>query len=104
MKGKYLITTDAWFYGPDGLQYKSAWGEVVSMNDQDALGIKTNSRSANWFVKIGSEDNHLIIAGCQIHYAIKCESKPAQGMVEDYSVEAGVRKDYKKPIHIYIAE
>lgn len=28
MTGKYLITTDAWFYAPDRKQYKSVWGEV----------------------------------------------------------------------------
>ncbi len=28
MEGKYLITTDAWFYAPDGLKYRGVWGEV----------------------------------------------------------------------------
>lgn len=28
--------------------------------------------STNWFVKCGN----MIIAGCQIHYAIKCKDQP----------------------------
>jgi hypothetical protein len=82
MKGKYLITTDAWFYGQDGQQYKSVWGEVEILNDS-ILGIKTNARSSNWFAKVGTESNHLIIAGCQIHYSLKCE-KPNTDMTEEF--------------------
>jgi hypothetical protein len=33
MKGKYLITTDSWFYAPDGKQYKAVWGEVSILSD-----------------------------------------------------------------------
>lgn len=65
---KYLITTDNWFIAPDGEQYKSVFGTVKSiMDDKDALGVKTNRHSSNWFVMIGS----MMIAGCQIHYCIK---------------------------------
>lgn len=77
MKGKYLITTDNWFYGPDGRQYRAAWGEVQIIQDT-FLGIKTNAHSANWYAKVGPENNHVIVAGCQIHYAVKCEKEPEQ--------------------------
>jgi len=73
MKGKHLITTDAWFYGADGKQYKSVWGEVEIVSDA-ILGIKTNVRSSNWFAKVSGEKNHVIIAGCQIHYDIRYSS------------------------------
>lgn len=67
---KYLITTDHWFIAPDGEQYKSAFGTVSEiLNDGDALGIKTNRHSSNWYVLIGS----MMIAGCQIHYCIKTD-------------------------------
>ena len=39
MEGKYLITTDAWFYAPDGLKYRSVWGGVRIIEDS-VLGLK----------------------------------------------------------------
>lgn len=103
MKGKYLITTDNWFTAPDGISYKSAWGEV-EMLDDSILGIKTNRNSSNWYAKIGSEENHIIVAGCQIHYAIKCETKPNNGITRDHTIEVGEVKTFDRPTHIYIAE
>lgn len=103
MTGKYLITTDAWFYGPDGKQYRSVWGEVKMVSDA-ILGIKTNVRSSNWFAKVGTEENHVIVAGCQIHYAVKSETKPNNDLTDDYNIEAGEVKNYKRPTSIYIAE
>ena len=64
-----LITTDAWFIAPDGAQYRCVWGVVKAVKDsQQVLGIKTNSKSTNWYVEIGN----MTLAGCQIHYAIRC--------------------------------
>ena len=103
MEGKYLITTDAWFIAPNGKHYKSAWGEIEILGD-NILGIKTNARATNWYAKVGSKDNHIIIAGCQIHYAIKCNDKPEDGNVLDYSTEQGNFKEYNRPSSIYIAE
>lgn len=66
----YLITTTDWFLAPDGKQYKAAWGNIKGIfNDQETLGIKTNSRSTNWYLSIGN----MIIAGCQIHYLIQTD-------------------------------
>lgn len=103
MTGKYLITTDAWFLAPDGNQYKSAWGEVEIVSDA-ILGIKTNLRSTNWFAKVGSNDKHILIAGCQVHYACKSETMPNISIVNDYTVVEGNAKGYERPTHIYIAE
>lgn len=104
MKGKYLITTDSWFYAPDGKQYRAVWGHVEIVSDE-ILGIKTNARSANWFAKTGTEDNHVIIAGCQIHYAVRCEKRPDTTDVADYTVsDNGKFTPYDRPTTIYIAE
>lgn len=103
MTGKYLITTDNWFIAPDGKRYQGVWGEVIIVSDA-ILGIKTNVRSSNWFAKVGTYDNHLIIAGCQIHYACRCEDKPNIDLTDDYNVEQGEVKNYKRPTNIYIAE
>jgi len=71
---KYLITTDGWFIAPDGNQYKSVFGTVTGIeNDEATLGIKTNRSSTNWYITIGN----MIVAGCQIHYCIKTDSVSA---------------------------
>lgn len=67
-----LITTDNWFIAPNGRQYRAVFGTVKSVADsQEVLGVKTNSRSTNWYVEIGS----MILAGCQIHYAVAVDRK-----------------------------
>jgi hypothetical protein len=103
MKGKYLITTDNWFYAPNGKQYKSVWGEVQVLEDS-VLGVKTNRNASNWYAKVGIENNHVIIAGCQIHYAVKCENKPNTGDVEDWATDNAKFTKYMRPSTIYIAE
>lgn len=103
MEGNFLITTNAWFVAPDGKQYKSVWGEVKIVGDE-VLGIKTNARSSNWFARVGSEENFIIVAGCQIHYAVKCEEKPHKGQTQDWSQYEGGVKEYYRPSMIYIAE
>lgn len=100
MTGNYLITTDNWFIAPNGKSYRSVYGNVEIVSDQ-ILGIQTNSRSSNWYAKVGSEDNHVIIAGCQIHYAVKC-NKPNLDDVEDYTTEGGYKK-FQRPSQVYDA-
>ena len=64
---RYLITTDNWFMAPDGEMYKAVFGTINAiLNDEATLGIKTNSKSTNWYVSIGN----MLIAGCQVHYCI----------------------------------
>lgn len=103
MKGKYLITTDEWFTAPDGIQYKAAWGDVEVLEDS-FLGLKTNRNSTNWFAKVGSEDNHIIIAGCQIHYAIRCEEQPECADAKDWQADANKLNVFKAPNRIYLAQ
>ncbi|HET8839729.1 MAG TPA: hypothetical protein VFM82_12135 [Flavobacteriaceae bacterium] len=103
MKGKYLITTDNFFTAPDGKEYNAVWGNVEILEDS-FLGVKTNARSSNWYAKIGSENKHVIIAGCQIHYAVKSEKEPytENGQMWTFDIEkVGV---HKTPTKIYIAE
>jgi hypothetical protein len=104
MKGKYLITTDNWFYGPDGKEYRAVWGQVEVLLDS-FLGISTNRNSTNWFIRVGSDANHVIIAGCQIHYAIKSEIKPNTDIVKAWnSNDKDGINIYDRPNVIYIAE
>lgn len=67
---KVLITTDNWFIAPDGSSYKAVYGELIAVQtDYDALGIKTNAKSTNWYAQVG----RMLLAGCQIHYAVNCD-------------------------------
>ena len=101
MTGKYLITTDSWFIAPNGYQYKAVWGEVEIVDDS-ILGIKTNRGSANWFAKVGTEQNHVIVAGCQIHYACKSEKEPSTEKVTDWQMDASNYNEAETPTRIYI--
>ena len=103
MKGRYLITTDAWFYAPDGKLYKAAWGNVEMLED-DVLGVKTNRNSSNWYAKIGNKDNHVIVAGCNIHYAVKCNEEPNTNSVEEQLTSGDSVVTYDRINAIYIAE
>jgi hypothetical protein len=82
MTGKYLITTDKWFTAPDGLTYNTVWGNVQVLEDV-VLGVKTNRNSTNWYAQIGGNGREIIVAGCQIHYAIRCNEKPNTEDVEE---------------------
>lgn len=65
-----LITTEAWFYAPDGKTYRAVWGTLKAIKRaEDTLGIRPNGRSANWYVEIGN----VSIAGCQINYAVQTD-------------------------------
>lgn len=103
MQGKYLITTDNWFTAPDGKEYKAVWGNVEILEDK-FLGVTTNRNSSNWFAKVGSEENHIIIAGCQIHYAARCETKPNTSDVENYVTGDNGCKRFETPTRIFIVE
>ena len=103
MKGKHLISTDNWFTAPDGKNYKAVWGNVEILDDS-ILGLKTNRMSTNWFAKVGSKDKHVIIAGCQIFYACRCEQKPNVEKTEDWQADANSLNVFNRPTNIYIAE
>jgi len=103
MKGKYLITTDSWFYAPDGSKYRSAWGEIKIIED-NVLGVKTNRNSTNWFAYVGSDEKGIIVAGCQIHYAVKCAKKPNTDKVQDLQYGHGKTEKFERSTEIYIAE
>jgi len=97
-----LITTDAYFFAPNGTQYRAVFGTIHNVVDaEDSLGIKTNERSTNWYVEIGN----MIVAGCQIHYAIKTNNFNPGKADGHYSADAkhGVN-EYRVPSGIYNAD
>lgn len=97
---KALITTDNWFFGHDGLQYRAVFGTVKAIRSaEETLGIKTNAKSTNWYIEIGS----VTLAGCQIHYAIKTDLCEISN-VKDSDVINGELKEYVRPSRIYNAD
>lgn len=95
-----LVTTDNWFIAPDGSQYRAVFGTVQGiLNDTETLGKKTNARSTNWYVKVGN----MLIAGCQIHYAIATKFYNA-GRATGWVVENGEIREYMQPTTVYNAD
>ena len=75
---RYLVTSESWFFGTDGNVYRSAWGRVYIETTEETLGFKPSRPSTNWYMRIGDGENSVIIAGCQIHYLIRCENRPTR--------------------------
>lgn len=97
---KVLVTTDNWFHAPDGKSYQSVFGTVNAISgDQETLGIRTNARATNWYATIGN----VLIAGCQIHYALKTDECNTDD-VEDFRVIDGETKYFSRPSYIYRAD
>lgn len=97
---KALITTDNWFFGPDGRSYRAVFGTVRGVStDEETLGIRTNARSTNWYVEIGC----TVVAGCQIHYAVRTDTAQL-GEIDDFREEAGVVHTFRRPSYIFDAD
>lgn len=97
---KYLVTCDKWFLAPDGKQYRAVHGTVKDvLKDDDVLGIKTNRHSSNWYLEIGN----MIVAGCQIHYAIKSDNCNFDSAKEHLACD-GEFKLSSRPSSIYNAD
>ena len=96
-----LITCDGWFYAPDGEQYRAVFGTMKGVKDAESvLGISTNSRSTNWYVEIGN----MIVAGCQVYYAIKTDSVSFQPPTTEIEFEGRNIKDCLHRTRIYNAD
>lgn len=107
IKGKpLLITTNHWFFAPDGKSYRAVWGNVEFMKDSETLGIQTNDRSTNWYAVVGDGKRGVIVAGCQIHYACICEEKPFTGRVTEDRVSDQAASGYRAEREgaIYLAQ
>lgn len=97
-----IITTDSWFVAPNGRQYRSVFGTINGVFDSEStLGIKTNSRSTNWYVSIG----RMVIAGCQIHYVAGCKRDEVNlCRVKDSTIVEGVEREQMMMSKIYDAD
>ena len=72
--------------------------------EDTVLGIKTNKGSSNWYAFVGSDEKGVLVAGCQIHYAVRCPNKPNSEAVSDYTYDNSGATAFERPSEIYIAE
>ena len=98
----YIVTTNDWFIAPDGNNYRAAWGKCKMFKIEDVFGFTPARPSTNWYLQIGEGDGSIIVAGCQIHYAIKCKNSPDQQQHGKYFDSELVTYVYTKG-SIYIA-
>jgi hypothetical protein len=97
---KALLTVDNWFYAPDGKQYRAVFGTVRAVrSSEQTLGVRTNAKSTNWYVEIGC----MTVAGCQIHYATRCDECHT-GAVTDWRDTENGPVERARPTAIFNAD
>lgn len=97
-----LITTENWFYAPDGQNYRAVWGKLESVKKVDEiLGFTPNRPNVNWVFEVGN----MILYGCQVKYIVQCDEQPQTLGHQSWSADAANGlKIYETPSVIYIAE
>lgn len=53
---------------------------------------------------LSSEDKGMIVAGCQIHYAVKFNKPPNMDKIKDFNYGDGKSSEFERPCEIYKAE
>lgn len=99
---KVLITTQDWFYAPDGKQYRAIWGTLKGVHEaKSVLGFVPGRTHDNFFIEIGN----AAIAGCRGLYCVLCPTKPDFKEVEHsmYDHTNGL-KIIQRPNEIFISE
>ena len=98
---KYLVTTDSWFFAPDGEEYRAVFGTAKAVHSaESALGIKTNARSTNWYATIGN----ILIAGCQIHYVVQTDEVSDKPPMREIVFEGKLTTPDHPKTRIYMAD
>jgi hypothetical protein len=94
---KVLITTQNYFVGKDGKQYRSVHGTLKAVHEAgNTLGFIPNRSHANWFIEVGD----MVIMGCQVMYLQQVD-KVNTDFVEDWKDNESGIVNYKRPSLIY---
>lgn len=97
---KAIVTTDNFFFAPDGREYKAVFGTIHGVDTaEESLGVKPNGRSTNWYLRIGS----MVIAGCQVHYVLRTDTCSFDPIVA-WNWHEGRAVEAHRPTSIYNAE
>lgn len=99
---KALVTCEQWFIAPNGRLYRCVFGTVKAvLTAEDALGVRPNGRSSNWYLEIGC----ITIAGCQIHYAVRTDAAILDRVNDwHFSAEKQTLVEYDRPSMIFDAD
>lgn len=98
---KVLLTTFACFFAPNGRQYRAVFGTIKGIHSsEDTLGIKTNNKSTNWYIEIGN----MLVAGCQINYAVKTDVCNFDDNINEFSWGESSYHAFNRPSMIYNAD
>lgn len=100
---KVLVTTQSWFYGKDGKQYRAIHGTLKGIHEAGkTLGFIPNRSHANWFIEVGS----MVIMGCQVLYFDQVDEIHGGPVIDwtDAPDDKGKAKNYERPTAIYISE
>jgi hypothetical protein len=98
---KVIITTQGWFYAPDGVQYRAIWGTLKGVHSaKDVLGFTVNASHANFFIEVGN----TVIAGCQALYCVRCDNPPDFQLVDHQMYDHSGSKVIQRKNEIYISE
>lgn len=96
---KVLVTTSAWFYAPDGKQYRAVFGTLKAIHEtKETLGFTPNRHHANWVIEIGD----MLITGCQVLYCVQtdeCNTGRADHSTYDSN---GSYNEFKRASEIYL--
>lgn len=97
-----LLTCSAWFYAPDGIQYRAVWGILKAVHEvKNVFGFTPPRQMANWVIEVGN----MQIMGCQIMYCSKCPDKPDFQRVQHAMYDqANGLKMIERPNEIWISE
>jgi hypothetical protein len=95
---KVLITTGAYFIGPDGKEHRAIWGTLdgihkVPREYQPPRGM------ANWYYEIAG----MCVMGCQVNYIGLCPEKPSSPDISTFLTKDFEVKETSLPNAIYIA-
>lgn len=77
-----LVTTDEWFFAPDGQEYRGAFGPCHIVKAEDLMGFRPKN-SADWFLQVGYGDKAVLLAGCRVHYAAMATAMPKVRAIYD---------------------
>lgn len=96
---KVLITTQNYFIGKDGKQYRSVHGTLNAIHEAGkTLGFIPNRAHANWFIEVGD----MVIMGCQVMYLEQVECVNTASTKDWKDDEKGGIIEYSRPTLIYI--
>lgn len=98
---RVLVTTDNWFFAPNGQMYRAVFGTVKAVRTaEDSLGVRPNGKSTNWYLEIG----RMTIAGCQIHYLVRTDTCDLGAVEDSYTKSDGSRGVQLRRSDIYRAD